>query len=128
MFLGYEMQKRRCNVVTNPLEAYLEDMRDIRRTGVAVGVANWRNTTATVRDYYIRGYQVIKKWLSYREQVLLGLALRAEEAREVTGMALHLARIVLLEPTLNANYELAKAHSCGWSGVAGPLDAERKTE
>ena len=27
---------------------------------------------ANVWEYYIGGYQVIKKWLSYREQELLG--------------------------------------------------------
>jgi len=30
-------------------------------------VANWRNIPAKVWSYYIGGYQVIKKWLSYRE-------------------------------------------------------------
>ncbi|MGO8702201.1 MAG: type ISP restriction/modification enzyme [Candidatus Brocadiia bacterium] len=80
-------------------------------------VAYWKNIPANVWEYYIGGYQVIKKWLSYREQELLGRALRAEEAREVTGMARRLARIVLLQPILDANYTIAKAHAYAWPGT-----------
>jgi hypothetical protein len=47
--------------------------------------ACWRNVPANVWEYYIGGYQVIKKWLSYREQSLLGRALKSEEAREATS-------------------------------------------
>ena len=34
--------------------------------------AYWKNIPANVWEYFIGGYQVIKKWLSYREQELLG--------------------------------------------------------
>ena len=57
-----------------------------------------------VWNYYIGGYQVIKKWLYYREIPHLGRALTPDEAREVTNMARRLAAIVLLEPVLNNNY------------------------
>ena len=50
--------------------------------------------------YYIGGYQVIKKWLSYREQDLLGRSLTQNEAREVMNMARSLAAIVLIKPAL----------------------------
>ncbi len=43
-------------------------------------VAYWRNIPDKVWNYYIGGYQVIKKWLSYREQPLLGRPLTIEEA------------------------------------------------
>jgi hypothetical protein len=76
--------------------------------------AYWKNIPINVWEYYIGGYQVVKKWLSYREQTLLGRPLKADEAREVTGMARRLARIVLLQPTLDANYRLAKAHAYAW--------------
>ena len=66
-------------------------------------VAYWRNIPAKVWGYYIGGYQVIKKWLSYREKTLLGRSLTQDEAREVTHMARALAAIVILEPALNAN-------------------------
>ncbi len=44
-------------------------------------------------DFTIGGYQVMKKWLSYREQSLLGRALTPDEAREVTHMARRLAAL-----------------------------------
>ena len=51
------------------------------------GAAYWRNIPLNVWEYYIGGYQVVKKWLSYREEGILGRALKPEEAREVTNMA-----------------------------------------
>ena len=46
--------------------------------------ACWRDIPAPVWDFTIGGYQVIKKWLSYREFALLGRALTPDEAREVS--------------------------------------------
>ena len=63
--------------------------------------AYWKNIPANVWEYTIGGYQVIKKWLSYREQELLGRPLRAEEAREVMNIARRLSAIVLLQPRLD---------------------------
>jgi len=77
--------------------------------------AYWRNVPEKVWNYYIGGYQVIKKWLSYREQPLLGRSLTVEEVREVTNMARRLAAIVLMEPALNANYQRGKSNSYPWS-------------
>lgn len=65
-------------------------------------VACWRNVPAKVWSYTIGGYQVIKKWLSYRERALLGRALTADEAREVMNIARRIAAILLLEPALDA--------------------------
>jgi hypothetical protein len=75
-----------------------------------------RNVPANVWEYFIGGYQVIKKWLSYREQELLGRALRSEEAREVTGMARRLGALILLQPALDENYQAVKASTYGWPG------------
>jgi len=47
-------------------------------------------------SYTIGGYQAIKKWLSYREEDLLGRGLKPEEVRYVTEMARRLT--VLLSP------------------------------
>ncbi len=49
-----------------------------------------------------------KKWLSYRERVLLGRSLNREEVREVTHMARRIAAILLLAPALYTNYQAAK--------------------
>lgn len=81
-------------------------------------VAYWRNIPVKVWDYYIGGYQVIKKWLSYREQTLLGRALNKEEAREVTNMARRIAAILLLQPALDANYVQCKENAYPWPSKA----------
>jgi Type ISP C-terminal specificity domain/N-6 DNA Methylase len=80
--------------------------------------ACWRNVPASVWDYTIGGYQVIKKWLSYREHGLLGRALTTDEAREVTHMARRIAAIVLLYPALDANYLAVKQTTASWPGVS----------
>src|SRR5260370_19743652 len=81
-------------------------------------VAHWSNVPAKVSDYTIRGYQVLKKWLSYREAPLLGRPLTKEEVRYVQEMARRIAAILLLEPALNANYEAVKQHTFPWPPTA----------
>ena len=78
------------------------------------GTAYWRNIPRNVWEYYIGGYQVIKKWLSYREDEILGRALKPEEAREVTNMARRLAAIILMQPALDENYRQVKAATYAW--------------
>ena len=41
--------------------------------------AFWRNVPAAIWDYKLGGYQVLKKWLSYRESDVLGRTLTPEE-------------------------------------------------
>jgi hypothetical protein len=81
------------------------------------GAAYWRNIPLNVWEYHIGGYQVIKKWLSYREDKILGRALKPEEAREVTNMARRIAAIILLQPTLDENYRIVKAATFDWSAA-----------
>ena len=76
--------------------------------------AFWKNIPAKVWNYTIGGYQVIKKWLSYREHELLKRGLTTEEAREVAYMTRRIAAILLLEPILNANYHEIKASTYPW--------------
>ncbi len=66
--------------------------------------ACWRNVPQPVWGYTIGGYQVIKKWLSYREKPLLGRGLTPEEVRYVTEMARRLTVLVALQPSLDDNY------------------------
>ena len=77
-------------------------------------VAYWRCVPANVWRYTIGGYQVIKKWLSYRERALLGRDLKPEEARYVTEMVRRIAALVLMQPELDANYERVKAAVWEW--------------
>jgi predicted helicase len=76
--------------------------------------ACWGNVPEKVWDYTIGGYQVMKKWLSYREFALLGRALTPDEAREVTQMARRIAALILLQPELDANYQRVKSNTFDW--------------
>jgi hypothetical protein len=76
--------------------------------------ACWGNVPEKVWDYTIGGYQVMKKWLSYREFALLGRALTPDEAREVTQMARRIAALILLQPELDANYQRIKSNTFDW--------------
>ena len=76
--------------------------------------AYWKNVPKGVWEYTIAGYQVIKKWLSYRERDLLGRSLTPNEAREVTGMVRRIAAILLLGDRLDANYQLVKEAAIPW--------------
>jgi len=62
------------------------------------------------------GYQVIKKWLSYREEEVLGRPLGTSEAREVRDIARRIAALLLLEPLLDENYEAVKDSCYLWTG------------
>jgi hypothetical protein len=71
----------------------------------------WRNIPVRVWEYTISGYAVIKKWLSYREKELLGRSLTVEEARYVTGVARRIAALLLLHPSLDESYSVARVSS-----------------
>lgn len=73
--------------------------------------AYWQNVPERVWNYYIGGYQVIKKWLSYREFTLLGRALNLDEITEVTNMTRRIAALILMETELNENYQRVKANT-----------------
>ena len=71
--------------------------------------AYWQNVPQSVWDFTIGGYQVIKKWLSYREQRVLGRLLTMAEIMEVTAMARRLAALVALQTALDENYKAVAA-------------------
>ena len=72
-------------------------------------LAFWQNVPTNVWNYVIGGYQVIKKWLSYREKTLLGRDLTIDEARYVTEMVRRLAALILLQSRLDENYRAVAA-------------------
>ena len=59
------------------------------------GSAFWRNVPATVWAYQLGGYQVLKKWLSYRECAVLGRALLPEEVQHFTDISRRIGAILL---------------------------------
>lgn len=80
-------------------------------------VAYWRNVPKNVWAYTIGGYQVLKKWLSYRERPLLGRDLWPDEARYLVEVARRIAAIILMTPALDANYQAVKANTYPWPGL-----------
>ena len=58
--------------------------------------ARWSNVPASVWNYKLGGYQVLKKWLSYREHKVLGRPLLPEEVQHFTDTARRIAVILLL--------------------------------
>ena len=58
--------------------------------------AYWRNVPASVWGYKLGGYQVLKKWLSYREEKVLGRALLPTEVQHFTDTARRIATILML--------------------------------
>ncbi len=57
--------------------------------------AYWRNVPANVWNYRLGGYQVLKKWLSYRERKVLGRALRVEEVGYFSEVGRRIGAILL---------------------------------
>ena len=58
--------------------------------------AHWRNVPTAVWYYKLGGYQVLKKWLSYREHKVLNRPLTPEEAQHFTDTARRVAALLAL--------------------------------
>jgi len=67
-----------------------------------------------VWEFHIGGYQVIKKWLSYREKEILGRGLKVEEVHEVMNIARRISAILLLQTALDQNYKEVKNSTFKW--------------
>ena len=57
--------------------------------------AYWRNVPAAVWDYKLGGYEVLKKWLSYRERAILRRPLNPDEIQHFTATAHRIAALLL---------------------------------
>ena len=58
--------------------------------------AFWRNVPAAVWGYRLGGYQVSKKWLSYRERKVLNRCLKPEEVQQFSETARRIGALLLL--------------------------------
>ncbi len=86
----------------------------------------WKNVPARAWDYVIGGYQVFKKWLSYRDSQVLGRSLTLDEAREGTAIVRRVVAILLMQSALDENYINVKNQTFRLASVSPP-EAERKT-
>jgi len=80
--------------------------------------AFWQNVPRQVWEYTLGGYQVLKKWLSYREQAILGRALTVDEVGYVTQVIRRIAALILLGSELDANYQHVKSQPYDWPQAA----------
>ncbi|MYJ95892.1 MAG: N-6 DNA methylase [Proteobacteria bacterium] len=55
----------------------------------------WRNVPTAVWKYKLGGYQILKKWLSYREQTVLGRVLDADEVQYFSNTVRRIAAILV---------------------------------
>ena len=60
--------------------------------------AYWRNVPAAVWRYRLGGYQVLKKWLSYREQAILHRPLTSDEVQHFADTARRIVAILDVIP------------------------------
>ena len=72
--------------------------------------AFWRNVPAAVWHYKLGGYQVLKKWLSYRERAILGRPLRPEEIQHFIDTARRIGRLL----TLARSHRHSPQRSSSW--------------
>ena len=70
--------------------------------------AYWRNVPINVWNYKLGGYQVLKKWLSYRESRVLGRALLPEEVQHFTDTARRIGGMILIVYRNKADDESVK--------------------
>jgi len=77
-------------------------------------MAYWRCVPVRVWNYHIGGYQVVKKWLSYRERAVLKRDLTPAESGEVRDMMRRISALLLLEPALDANYDAVTTAAYAW--------------
>lgn len=97
--LGLDIETLLSHIGETCFDVYLND------------VAFWSAIPSRVWSYTMGGYRVLKKWLSYREQSVLGRDLKTDEAREFTAITRRIAALLLLETQLNANYAACKIES-----------------
>jgi len=69
----------------------------------------WDAVPVAVWEYTIGGYLVLKKWLSYRERDLT-----KDEVREFSHIVRRIAAMLLMEPSLDANYLAVKGTAYVW--------------
>ncbi len=80
-------------------QAVMPGQGKVERRGDVVDVylndrAYWKDVPVKVWEYRLGGYQVLKKWLSYRESKVLGRSLEVEEVKWFSEVAQRIAAIL----------------------------------
>ena len=85
-----EFSEDECAAMGDALPALGSTTFDIKLNNSAF----FRNVPSAVWNYRLGGYQVLKKWLSYRERQILGRPLRVEEVQYFADVARRIAAIL----------------------------------
>lgn len=94
------------NIVGKAIDVYLNNQ------------SYWKGVPEAVWNFQIGRHLVLKKWLSYREESLLGRAIHPSEARLVTSIVWRLMTLVMMSKQLDENYESCKESSYTWEELA----------
>ena len=76
--------------------------------------ASWQGVPSKVWSYSLGGYQVLKKWLSYRDLEVLGRGLTGDEALHFAKMARRICEILCLGPLLDSAYAQTRKCAVPW--------------
>jgi hypothetical protein len=68
---------------------------------------SWRNVPESAWNFKIGGFQVLRKWLSYREKAVLGRPLNLDEARQFQSVVRRVSELALSGRDLDLNYRAA---------------------
>jgi hypothetical protein len=83
-------------------------------------LAYLKGVPQSVYELTIGGYQVLKKWLSYRDEEIIGRPITVAEAREAVAIVRRLTAYLLMQPALDVSYEAIKASAYPWDSVEEP--------
>ena len=95
----YTSDERHAILSVTPAQAGTSPLSPLGETTFDVYLndrAYWRNVPDAVWEYKLGGYQVLKKWLSYRERKVLGRPLLPDEVQHFTDTARRIAANVVL--------------------------------
>lgn len=76
--------------------------------------AFWQGIPASVWNYELGGYIVLRKWLSYRDQVVQGRSLTGAEVLHFSGMARRITELLLLGPALDRSHAECRDVAVEW--------------
>ena len=74
----------------------------------------WSNVPERIWEYSLGGFQVLKKWLSYREYTVLKRGITTEETIYFSEMVRRIAGILLMGHSLDLNYASVKTTALEW--------------
>ena len=118
MFASMNIDRDRgIRILGNAVDVYLNDTN------------YWKGIPEAVYDFRCGNYQVIKKWLSYRDLKVIKREITGEEADHVTDIVWRLTILLLMGDSLDANYEACSMNSYVWpNDVPGPIATNGRGE